>query len=142
MSIIEDLHAAGSMISTRPARFDSNRTEVELWMRRDSAAMRKILAKLIRLYPELNMRRCAGPPSRGIGFPSIWTSSSYDPYILITLDSRDCPDYDTRSHIPLGSLFAKIQDEGPTNAMAFRIALDNETYNRMLTLEDFRNERA
>lgn len=141
MSTIEKLLANGSMISERPARFDSNCTEVELWLRRDSAAMREILAILIQLYPELNMRRCGGPPSRGIGVWSSWISPSYEPYILITLDSRDCPEYDTRSRMPLGSLLAQIQDQGTVDAMAFRIALGSETYDRMLTLEDSRNER-
>ena len=135
MSIIEKLHTAGSKISNRPARFDGNRTEIEFWIKRDSAAMRQFLAILIRLHPEFIMRRVGGPPSRGMGVRSTWISPSYDPYLLITLDSRDCPEYNTRSHMPLGSLLAQIQDQGPVNAMAFHISLDSETYDRMLALE-------
>lgn len=135
MSIIEKLHAAGSKISDGPARFDNNRTEVEVWIKKDSSALREFLAILIRLYPELKMRRCGGPPAQGIGVWSSWISPSYEPWILVTLDSRECPEYDTRSRMPLGSLLAQIQDQGPTNAMAFRIVLDGETYDTMLTLE-------
>jgi hypothetical protein len=49
---------------------------------------------------------------------------------------EDCPGYGEQWRMPLKSLLADIQEHGIKDAMAFRVTMDYETWQRFLGLAE------
>ena len=134
MTIKDKLLESGAIINPKETDFGRFRKEVEVWYRKDSEALRESVGRLICQYPELDMRCFCRPHavSHGKNMASLWNSISLEPYICISLDMEDCPQYGSRWRMPLKALLAQIQEQGAKDSMAFRVTMDYETWQRFI----------
>lgn len=134
MTIKDRLLRSGAIIDSKESDFGQYRKEVEVWFKKDSQALREFVSRLTCQYPEVDMRcYCRPHPvSHGKTIASLWSSEIFEPYICISLDMEDCPEYGARWRMPLISLLADIQEQGVKDAMAFRVTMDYETWQRLI----------
>lgn len=126
-----ELLKSGAIINTKESNFDRYRREVEIWFRSDSESLHQCVGQLIDTFPDLQMRK-SGPIGRTNGVSPCWFIwTCHEPKVKVTLDVEDCLHLAKAGWVSLRDLLSRIADNGCEDAMAFRIAMDVEVWNRV-----------
>lgn len=133
MMLKNELLNSGAIITTKETNYGQYRKEIEVWFKKDSEPLRAFVGRLISQYPELDMSCNIRPhPMPHKNMASGWSSASNGPYISISLDIEDVAEYGTRWRMPLKTLLADIQGQGPKDSMAFRIKMNCEIWQELI----------
>ncbi len=136
MTIKDRLLQSGAIINTKETHFGKYRREIEVWFRKDSAALRELVKTLIEQLPDMQLW-CASYPiithSENNG-SFLWTI--HDPHVTITIDFEDCAHIGDARRASLKGLLSRVATQGPKNPMAFRITVNPEVWRNIVEATD------
>lgn len=123
---------SGAMLTPKKIGLLRSRKIVEVWFRTNSDAQSMFVDSLIRHLPGIKMFNFLrpGPTNADRTFPFGW--SCYEPYVSVIVDTDDCRHVAKATRVPLQDLLRRIADNGSKDAMAFRISMDVQVWDKVL----------
>ncbi|MDE2775680.1 MAG: hypothetical protein OXI77_07060 [Chloroflexota bacterium] len=137
MSIMAELRESGAIVTSKSTDLLPSRNIVKVWFRTNSDALSIFVDSLIRQMPGIMMFNFLrpGPTNADKTFPFGW--SCHKQYVSVMIDTDDCRHTAKATCVSLRDLLSRIAENGCEDAMAFRISMDVQVWDKVVATADF-----